>query len=368
MGKHPFKNRTFFLDYLQGSMRKASRERKDKYFEYNTGVPKMYLVETYDERIPFEKQYELLKRYLIEFLKIEEFIEIQKGEFVQVVIKYNNELLDFFIDFNIFYPERRFYCIFSLLPSSKSDQVISKIINSIPILDNFWMDNSILGITEDSMGKKYRIESYKNPKYKSSFESQTNDPSQQIFSNDINKKLISNFPIYCNHFFQRNHEEYTNLDMYYTGKIVFLGGELEFVLEKASQVQKLYSQELKMLEKHLINSEFGRKQKPSKIKELAEPVEINLNHVQNVPEIGDYITNGSSPFRIFGDAFEQGDEYFYSYAFDKHIGSAIGIEIFSTLIRLYLYDDTCTNSIKRFLRNVQNYIEPSAYIVRSNDE
>jgi len=67
--------------------------------------------------------------------------------------------------------------------------------------------------------------------------------------------------------------------------------------------------------------------------------------------------NCAPPFRLMGEPEKQADDYYVIDAVDLHVGQPLAIEISPSLMRIYLYEGTCGNTVVRILRSLQHYVD-----------
>lgn len=88
-----------------------------------------------------------------------------------------------------------------------------------------------------------------------------------------------------------------------------------------------------------------------------EPFCIKFESDINVESVMVGMFNCRPPFRLMGEPEKLSDNYYVVDAVDLHVGQPLAIEISPRLIRIYLYNGTCGNTIARILRSLQHYID-----------
>jgi len=71
--------------------------------------------------------------------------------------------------------------------------------------------------------------------------------------------------------------------------------------------------------------------------------------------------NSKAPFRLWGLKVKIADDYYQVLALDMHTGQPIDFEISSNLIRVYLPEETCGNSLLRLYVNLQHYFDSTIH-------
>lgn len=77
----------------------------------------------------------------------------------------------------------------------------------------------------------------------------------------------------------------------------------------------------------------------------------------NVPSVVSGMFNCSPPFRLMGEPEKLSEDYYLIDAVDLHVGQPLAVEISPRIMRLYLYEGTCGNTIVRILRSLQHYVD-----------
>lgn len=350
-------------DYVRSMMSKSLTFRRAQHYDFEEASPKMYILESYYSESP-EKKYNRIMDALRNWGKASRIKEIEPGELVELkIVTPKKKHFYMYLDFKFFYPANRFIMLFSLGSSGNSDSAVSSLVDAVIFLDNVWFDNALFKKIGESIGQKFRAYDYKSSHSYSIFESRSNSEKMESLSSEISEKLRQELPIYSDRFWRAGDKDYTTIEAYYHGKLVFWGEDFDFVVEKARSLESNYSEDLTRLEgfagKEYPNA-VESENRPIDLSYLPEPIMIRFDQNINIQEVSSYILSGSRPFKIFGLPFEQRDGYLYSFAFDKHVGNPIGIEITSNEISLYLYPGGCANTIKRFYRNFQEYIVNNA--------
>lgn len=361
--KNRFGSRMELQDYMRTTMSKSLSYRRAKHYDFEEASPKMYILESYHSEST-EQKYVRIVGALKKWKKASSIKEIEPGELVELtVVTPQKSHFYMYLDFKFFFPSNRFIMLFSLGSSNNSDSAIRNLVDTVVFLDNVWFDNSLYKRIDESIGQKFRAYDYQVSHSYSIFESRSNSKKMEALSDQISEKLRKELPIYSDRFWRAGDKDYTAIEAYYHGKLVFWGEDFDFVVEKAMSLERNYNEDLTKLEgfagEEYLSSVESEDQ-PIDLSYLPEPIMIRFDQNINIQEVSSYILSGLRPFKIFGLPFERREGYLYSFAFDKHVGNPIGIEITSNEISLYLYPGGCANTIKRFYRNFQEYIVSNA--------
>jgi len=84
---------------------------------------------------------------------------------------------------------------------------------------------------------------------------------------------------------------------------------------------------------------------------------ISFESEIDVPSVVNAMFNCGPPFRLMGEPDKLSEDYYLIDAVDLHVGQPLAVEISPHLMRLYLYEGTCGNTIVRILRSLQHYVD-----------
>jgi len=125
-----------------------------------------------------------------------------------------------------------------------------------------------------------------------------------------------------------------------------VNGTLDSYAGVVTSLESNYSLGLTRCEEDYLG--FGLKGSPFCV-EFDSP--INLDSVVNG------MFNCVPPFRLMGEPEKLTDDYYVIDALDLHVGQPLAIELSPRLMRIYLYEGTCGNTIVRILRSLQHYVD-----------
>jgi hypothetical protein len=93
------------------------------------------------------------------------------------------------------------------------------------------------------------------------------------------------------------------------------------------------------------------------LKLRGEPFCIKFNSPFDVKTLVKAMFSCNVPFRLMGTPQHVKDDFFVVDAIDLHVGQPLAFEITPSMMRIYLYQGTCGNSIVRILRSLQHFID-----------
>jgi len=88
-----------------------------------------------------------------------------------------------------------------------------------------------------------------------------------------------------------------------------------------------------------------------------EPFCVSFESPINVDSVVHGMFNCIPPFRLMGEPEKLADDYYVIDAVDLHVGQPLAIEVSPRLLRIYLYEGTCGNSVVRILRSLQHHVD-----------
>ncbi len=359
-----FRSRITLQDYVMTMMNKSLAYRRAKHYEYDETAPKIYILES-DFSPPSAGSFAVMKESLNNWSKAISVKEAEPGVLIEAKVKTSSGYFHMYFDFELFSPYKRFVAVFSFGSSNYSDAAINSLVDSAIGIDCVWFDNRVYEQITESVGQKFRVYDHTDSRSYSVFESRSTSAKLRPLLRRISETLRFELPIYSDRFWRQGESDYTTLDAYYNGKLVFWGEDFSFIVEKAKALQQEYNHSLEKLNA-FVAKEPVFKEEPSirmDLDDLPQPIRITFDRSIDVHEVASYVLAGIRPFRMFGVPFEEREDYLYSYAFDKHTGNPIGLELKPNEAVLYLYPGGCVNTVKRFFRNFQEYVEPKASLV-----
>lgn len=88
-----------------------------------------------------------------------------------------------------------------------------------------------------------------------------------------------------------------------------------------------------------------------------EPFCLRFNRDIEIGKLINLMFNCTRPFRLMGEPERLADDYFVVDALDLHVNQPLSFEIAPGLMRIYLYEGTCGNTLVRVIRSLQHHID-----------
>lgn len=143
-----------------------------------------------------------------------------------------------------------------------------------------------------------------------------------------------------------------------TGKITGKGNDFSSYQQIVDGTRESYATLVKALEgRYWLRTEGYTSDNLTCIKVAGEPFCIRFNSDVNVRALITLMFSCTRPFRLMGEPEKIGDEYFVVDAIDLHVNQPLAFEISPELMRIYLYEGTCGNTLVRIVRSLQHYID-----------
>ena len=90
------------------------------------------------------------------------------------------------------------------------------------------------------------------------------------------------------------------------------------------------------------------------------------NKIENLDLFIQKIFNSTMPFKLWGLKSKISDGYFKILAIDLHTGNPIDFEIADDVMRVYLFENSCGNTILRLYTNLQMYYDSKIICLELN--
>lgn len=148
---------------------------------------------------------------------------------------------------------------------------------------------------------------------------------------------------------------YTNDDLFYNGQFsVRSGSSIDDHISLTNEVKSRYRELVDSIEKLRLGT-----------KEIngithIEGKAFNFTFKREIEDIDFFIKqllDATSPFKLWGLKSKIAEDYYSLLALDLHTNQPIDLEIAPNLIRLYLPEGTCGNSLLRLYVNLQQYFD-----------
>lgn len=88
-----------------------------------------------------------------------------------------------------------------------------------------------------------------------------------------------------------------------------------------------------------------------------EPFCLEFSFDVSVEQLIKLMFNCLPPFRMIGEPEQLSRDYYAVDAIDLHVNQRLAFEIAPRLMRIYLYEGTCGNSLVRIIRSLQHFVD-----------
>jgi hypothetical protein len=148
----------------------------------------------------------------------------------------------------------------------------------------------------------------------------------------------------------------------WNGKVTGRGTDFSAYLQIVNGTLDNYASVVTSLEsKYWLGLWAPQHEKASGFRLKGEPFCITFESEINVESVVNGMFNCRPPFRLMGEPQKLSEKYYVIDAVDLHVGQPLAIEVSPCLIRVYLYEGTCGNTIVRILRSLQHYIDSNLW-------
>ncbi|MFC1909124.1 hypothetical protein ACFLXD_04640 [Chloroflexota bacterium] len=355
--------------HLQDRMRSGyERYLDEQKLEWEGGLLKTYLVEADVVDKPRESHDQILK-----FLRAQAQTynyspeELDEENFFAILARAGSGKYDvFYIDAS----DSRFWIVYTVGHSTRTDKFMEKLVTNSVKLDNSWFPMQFLSRQAErglfnGLGGRFNNDPFtkeEDEQLKISMKLWGNlakDVFDAFQDSDRLRKVFSLSSIRLKRYFKGTDESITD-DVNFYGKITSMGQSFDSHLDL---VNKLYKDEYKhkiteVIEKELalgIDNESG----VAYLK--GEPIFIKFsNKISNIESFTRKLFSGTIPFRLWGLQQVIKNDFARVYAVDLHLGKTLTFEVFSDTIRIFLPLGTCGNTIARFFTLFQHHYDSSA--------
>lgn len=143
-----------------------------------------------------------------------------------------------------------------------------------------------------------------------------------------------------------------------TGKITGKGNDFSSYQQIVDGTKDSYAALVRALEKrYWLRTEGYTGNNITSIKVAGEPFCVHFKSEIDVRALLTLMFSCTRPFRLMGEFEEIGKDYFVVDAIDLHVNQPLAFEISPELMRIYLYEGTCGNTLVRIVRSLQHYID-----------
>ncbi|MBB6061901.1 hypothetical protein HNP65_000323 [Thermosipho japonicus] len=352
-------NRENLYKTIDMYMEESIHGKKIHKLEYESGIPKSYILETYPGLSENELFDLIIKEIKRTFYKAD--IHFDNSKEILII---NDGKVELFVDPYLFYENSdirfRFIPVFTFSQSQESDSAIKKLVNSSSFFDFQWLNVNKIADEYEA----YRIEvssefsadllddeenfdiafSSKSPSY---LAKKTNELKQYgIPMNFVKGKFR----------IDDNNEDVVYLYIYNNGKVTFYGYDFDIVRDTIFNITSSYGNELIKIEK---------------LQEWREMVFIEFSNQNIDPEklektMKTILANDELKLMAF-DIFK-GKNYVKTIAADFHVGGNLVLDLYSYGLFITLLNGSCANSIKRIENFLRKSFNPNIKIYIKEEE
>ncbi|HEX7031986.1 MAG TPA: hypothetical protein VF172_03200 [Nitrososphaera sp.] len=150
-------------------------------------------------------------------------------------------------------------------------------------------------------------------------------------------------------------EGYAKDDLHFSGRFsVKSGKSIDDHMALVDSAKALYRDKMNLIE----GESIGVKKEHDHYSVLGKPFEFILDKpIVNWDAFLDVFLSSTDPFRLWGIKKEVGKGYLQILAVDLHTGHPLDIEMTTDMLRAYLPQGSCGNTILRLFVNLQQYID-----------
>ena len=142
------------------------------------------------------------------------------------------------------------------------------------------------------------------------------------------------------------------------GKVTGRGADFDSYLHIVNGTLDGYSDLVQRLEsKYWINLVPVKMEPVNGFKVYGEPFCIKFDRKVDVDKVIQAMFDCKRPFRLMGVPEKIYEDYYSVDAIDLHINQRVGFEICPEFMRIYLYAETCGNTLVRIVRSLQHHID-----------
>ena len=149
--------------------------------------------------------------------------------------------------------------------------------------------------------------------------------------------------------------------IYYNGKITGKGTDYFAYLQIVNGLSENYANAVRALEKKYWICLTPYEKRGHGFKIEGEPFCIKFDFKIDVSNLISEMFSCAHPFRLMGEADKISHDYYAVDAMDLHINQPVSFEIAPELMRIYLYEGTCGNTLVRIVRALQHYVDSKLY-------
>jgi hypothetical protein len=158
-------------------------------------------------------------------------------------------------------------------------------------------------------------------------------------------------------------KEYVIDELGYEGRFTAIGGRsIDAYASLIELTRQMYRSTLEAIERNSL----GIKQIENRTLIRGQAFDFSFKReIEDINLFIDILTNSKEPFRLWGLKNKITNDGFQVFGVDLHTGDSIDLEISPYLVRIYLPEGSCGNTVLRLYTNLQHYFDSELTL---NDE
>jgi len=142
------------------------------------------------------------------------------------------------------------------------------------------------------------------------------------------------------------------------GKITGRGTDFSIYNQIVQGTLESYATLVRALEsKYWLKLEGQSHEESTGIKLSGEPFCIKFSNEIDVNSLINLMFGCARPFRLMGTPEQIAADYYVIDAIDLHVNQPLSFEISPELLRIYLYEGTCGNTLVRIIKSLQHFVD-----------
>lgn len=370
------KTRLDMVYHLQDRMRSGyERYLDEQKLEWEGGLLKTYLVEadivdktsdSHNQILSYLRTQAENFNYSAEELEEENFFALVTRSRLGRQVKFDT----YYIDAS----DHRFWVVYTVGHSTRTDKFMDKLVTNSTKLDNAWFPMQFLSkLVErgffNGLGGRFNNDPFtkeEDDQLKISLKLWGNLAKDVFDAFQKSERLRSVFSlssVRLKRYLKGTDESITD-DINFYGKVTSMGQSFDSHLDL---VNGFYREEYKAKIVQVIEKELsiGFDDISTGVALLkGEPIFVKFsNRIFDIERFTRTLFSGTTPFRLWGLQQIVKKDFARIYAVDLHLGRTLTFEVFPDTIRIFLPIGTCGNTIARFYTLFQHHYDSSAELL-----
>jgi len=158
-------------------------------------------------------------------------------------------------------------------------------------------------------------------------------------------------------------QEYVTDEINYEGRFMARGGTS---IDAYNNLIEITSKKYKNLIEGIERNSLGIKEVENRTLIKGQAFDLNFKReIEDISSFLDVLVNSKEPFRIWGIKNKITNDEYQVVGVDLHTGDSIDFEVSPSLMRVYLPEGSCGNTVLRLYTNLQHYFDSN---ITLNDE